>query len=114
MSAQQLANHLGRNRKSIDSAIRYARRPGESWLFVIDHDRHIGTRGKPSPIYAVGCFEDDPTPKVDREGTYQRYAEKFKPEEWVIESRKRVAQCRSRKRAKAVVGTWINQLGGKS
>lgn len=135
LSAADLSARLNMDRKTIDSSIRFARKPGNKILYICKYRRNIGIRGRHAPIYDLGNLPDVQAPSRDRKATMQRYRAKFTDEEWKAKidaqrvrrrelaspdsmkqqykawrdaQRERKQAARNRKAA--MVGFWIGQL----
>jgi hypothetical protein len=82
LGVAELAEILGRNEKTIKSAI-WLMRPSlkhpkrKKFVYVHSYDMHIGTSGKPTPLYRIGNLRDADVPKQDRAEIAKRYAEKM-------------------------------------
>lgn len=79
MSSAQLVEYTGLSRRSIDSAVHFARYGSQGkLLYIRSYIRNYGTRGKTAPVYNVGSNKDKPAPASDRKADRQRYAEKMR------------------------------------
>lgn len=102
MSSAQLVEYTGLSRRSIDSAVHFARFGAQrKLLYIKTHIRNYGLRGKPAPVYNVGARKDAEPPASDRAADRRRYAEKMRA----------VVRLRDQKRQHGkTLHPWLQQL----
>lgn len=102
MSSAQLVEYTGLSRRSIDSAVHFARyaKP-KKLLYIRSYIRNYQTRGKPAPVYNVGSNKDNPPPASDRAADRRRYNEKMRA----------LTRLKDQKRRQGVtLHPWLQQL----